>query len=319
MEANHGTAMPVIPVVESAVLVDTARNKQLVMAEHGNGMPKARVVGGEFGEVSSGTTMDATGGAAGASTSAVKRRRGRPRKTDVVVGTRPAPISVTPVSQLPKRGRGRPKGSGKRQILPYTGGTPMETVGENFNIQIVTVHIGEDIVNKVYSFHQTSESVCVVSATGAVSSAVIRQPGSSGGTLRFEGIFEILSLKGLLSFGGAVAGAGRRPNIFSIVLAKPDGRVFGGGVAGALIAAGPVQLVVGTFTETVTKESKLGRPRKSPTPAPSIAAYPNQALMNSGSNFDGTVILGDGCYGIPPSAGLDAILDVAEDLSPSNI
>ena len=30
--------------------------------------------------------------------------------------------------------------------------------------------------------------------------------------------------------------------MLSISLAKPDGRVFGGGVAGSLIAAGPIQV-----------------------------------------------------------------------------
>lgn len=51
---------------------------------------------------------------------------------------------------------------------------------------IDSISILQDIVTKILSFSQTSESVCVVSATGAVSSLVIRQPGSSGGTLRFE-------------------------------------------------------------------------------------------------------------------------------------
>jgi hypothetical protein len=30
--------------------------------------------------------------------------------------------------------------------------------------------------------------------------------------------------------------------MLSVSLAKPDGRVFGGGVAGSLIAAGPIQV-----------------------------------------------------------------------------
>lgn len=62
-----------------------------------------------------------------------------------------------------------------------------------------------------------------------------------------QGIFEILSLKGLLSFGGGAVGTSRRPNIFGIVLAKPDGRVFGGCVAGPLVAAGPVQVGLTSF------------------------------------------------------------------------
>lgn len=66
--------------------------------------------------------------------------------------------------------------------------------------------------------------------------------------INMQGLFEVLSLKGLLSSGAGVPFAGQRPNFFSVLLAKPDGRVFGGCLAGPLVAAGPVQVSSTTFS-----------------------------------------------------------------------
>lgn len=56
-----------------------------------------------------------------------------------------------------------------------------------------------------------------------------------------QGRFEILSLSG--SFMPTENGVTRsRSGGMSVSLAGPDGRVIGGGLAGLLIAAGPVQV-----------------------------------------------------------------------------
>lgn len=57
-----------------------------------------------------------------------------------------------------------------------------------------------------------------------------------------QGRFEIISLSGsyLLTENG---GTRSRTGGLSIALAGPDGRVLGGGVAGMLMAAGPVQVL----------------------------------------------------------------------------
>ncbi|RWV81021.1 hypothetical protein GW17_00057603 [Ensete ventricosum] len=70
-----------------------------------------------------------------------------------------------------------------------------------------------------------------------------------------QGRFEILSLSGsfLLSESG---GQRSRTGGLSVSLAGPDGRVLGGGVAGLLMAASPVQVVVGSFIPVVKKEPK---------------------------------------------------------------
>lgn len=56
-----------------------------------------------------------------------------------------------------------------------------------------------------------------------------------------QGRFEILSLSG--SFMPTDSGGTKsRTGGMSVSLAGPDGRVLGGGIAGLLVAAGPVQV-----------------------------------------------------------------------------
>ncbi|XP_059308165.1 AT-hook motif nuclear-localized protein 1-like isoform X2 [Lycium ferocissimum] len=136
------------------------------------------------------------------------------------------------------------------------------SVGANFTPHIITVNTGEDVTMKIISFSQQGpRAICILSANGVISSVTLRQPDSSGGTLTYEGRFEILSLTG--SFMPSETGGMRnRSGGMSVSLASPDGRVVGGGVAGLLVAAGPVQIVVGSFLagnqhEQKTKKNKL--------------------------------------------------------------
>ncbi|CAI0385516.1 unnamed protein product [Linum tenue] len=100
---------------------------------------------------------------------------------------------------------------------------------------------------KVISFSQQGpRAICILSANGVISNVTLRQSDSSGGTLTYEGRFEILSLSG--SFMPTESqGSRSRSGGMSVSLASPDGRVVGGSVAGLLIAATPVQVVVGSF------------------------------------------------------------------------
>ncbi|XP_057955639.1 AT-hook motif nuclear-localized protein 9-like [Malania oleifera] len=238
----------------------------LEMARAGN-MTDQSFAGAATGE---GVLDSGAGGPVG-SLGTAKRKRGRPRKYDNEVNAGAAAaavpmfsgVSATPVEASPKRGRGRPKGSGKLQVLASAGVVFSNTAGGSFTPYVETVHAGEDVVGKILSFSQkSSRAMCVLSATGTVSSVIIRQPGSSSGTLRYEGRFEILSLSGSYAFGES-AGARRKIGMLSVSLAKPDGRVFGGAVAGSLIAAGPIQLVVGSFKQSAKKELQRKRSAES--------------------------------------------------------
>ncbi|XP_008794202.1 AT-hook motif nuclear-localized protein 9-like [Phoenix dactylifera] len=191
----------------------------------------------------------------------VKRKRGRPRKygLDGTMALALSPISsATPpgsgmgsgsgsVAPTPKRGRGRPPGTGRKQQLALLGEWVAGSAGMGFTPHIITIAVGEDIASKIMSFSQLGpRAVCILSANGAVSTVTLRQPATSGGTVTYEGRFEILCLSGsyMLTDNG---GSRSRSGGLSVSLSSPDGRVIGGGVGGLLIAATPVQVIVGSF------------------------------------------------------------------------
>ncbi|XP_076938341.1 AT-hook motif nuclear-localized protein 1-like, partial [Bidens hawaiensis] len=119
--------------------------------------------------------------------------------------------------------------------------------GPNFTPHVLTVNSGEDVNMKIISFAQHgSKAICVLAANGSISNVTLRQPDSSGGTLTYEGRFDILSLSGAFvsnDCGGAKGVSGG----MSVSLAGPDGRVLGGGLAGMLVAAGSIQVILGSF------------------------------------------------------------------------
>ncbi|OVA00680.1 protein of unknown function DUF296 [Macleaya cordata] len=206
----------------------------------------------------------------------IKRKRGRPRKYGpdgtMALALTPAPPAVQvqvqvqpppppgfssssaaspPSSSSMKKSRGRPRGSSKKQQMDALG-----SAGIGFTPHVIAVKAGEDVSSKIMAFSQHGpRAVCILSANGAISNVTLRQAATSGGTVTYEGRFEILSLSGsfLLSESG---GQRSRTGGLSVSLAGPDGRVLGGGVAGLLTAASPVQVVVGSFIAHGRKEAK---------------------------------------------------------------
>ncbi|KAI9076705.1 hypothetical protein K1719_041345 [Acacia pycnantha] len=214
-------------------------------------------------------------GAATGSTDVVKKKRGRPRKYGpdgkLALALSPMPISssipLTGDFSMWKRGRGRPVESVKKSFKcdfesPGPGDGIAYSVGANFTPHVLTVNAGEDVNMKVMSFSQQgSRAICILSANGTISNVTLRQPTSSGGTLTYEGRFEILSLSG--SYMPSENGVTRsRSGGMSVSLAGPDGRVVGGGLAGLLVAAGPVQVVVGSF---LPGHQQMQKPKKQKT------------------------------------------------------
>ncbi|KAK3226718.1 hypothetical protein Dsin_006580 [Dipteronia sinensis] len=222
----------------------------------------------------------------------VVKKRGRPRKYDSdgnlrlptynnnnnknpAAASSPPGFSLTPstdFSSSSKRGRGRPPGSGNWQLLASLGELFANTAGGDFTPHVVTVHTGEDVAGKIFSFsHKGPRGICVLSANGAVSNVTIRQPGSSGGILTYEGRFEILSLSGSFTVTDT-GGVRSRTGGMSVSLAGPDGRVIGGGVAGLLLAASPIQIVVGSFMPNGYKVHKKKHHHEHRTPSISPGA-----------------------------------------------
>ncbi|XVE64111.1 hypothetical protein DITRI_Ditri07aG0075500 [Diplodiscus trichospermus] len=231
-----------------------------------------------------GPTMQATAAPAGSVAAApagteMKKKRGRPRKYapdgSLAMTLSPMPLS----SSIPltgefsswKGGRGRSvetvKKSHKYEFESSPGDRIAYFVGANFTPHVITVNAGEDVMMKVMSFSQRgARAICILSANGTISNVTLRQPTSSGGTLTYEGRFEILSLSGSF-MPTEINGTKSRSGGMSVSLAGPDGRVLGGGLAGLLVAAGPVQVVVGSFLLGHQQEQKHKKRRTEPVAA----------------------------------------------------
>ncbi|KAL8201071.1 hypothetical protein R6Q57_012410 [Mikania cordata] len=229
-----------------------------------------------------------------------KKKRGRPRKYspssdgNIALGLAPAPVNTVPnlaggvnlessndgsggtpnVDSSAKKHRGRPPGSGKKQLdalgLPGVGFTP----------HVIIVKAGEDIATTMMSFSQQGpRTVCILSANGAISNVTLRQPATSGGTVTYEGRFEIISLSG--SFVHSEGDGNSKPSGLSVSLAGSDGRVLGGGVAGMLVAASSVQVIVGSFIADAKKPKSIV--------GSSPVAPPNMLSFGGGSGGGGAV------------------------------
>nr|AFK47615.1 unknown [Lotus japonicus] len=79
-------------------------------------------------------------------------------------------------------------------------------------------------------------------------------------------------------------GTRSRSGGMSVSLSSPDGRVVGGGVAGLLVAASPVQVVVASFLPSNQQDQKPKKPKSdyaSPpatfTPATAVSSAPSAA------------------------------------------
>ncbi|KAI7747865.1 hypothetical protein M8C21_027437 [Ambrosia artemisiifolia] len=168
------------------------------------------------------------------------------------------PISAAPVSSIPmdegfgsvKKIRGRPPGSVNKKHKRESLGS----AGFGFTPHIIVVQPGEDVLNKIMSFSQNGpRAVCIMSGIGVITNVTLRQAATSGGTATYEGRFEILSLSGSFVLSEAY-GQRTRTGGLSITLSGADGRVLGGVVAGLLVAASPVQVIVGSFLPETSKE-----------------------------------------------------------------
>ncbi|KAE8731446.1 AT-hook motif nuclear-localized protein 10 [Hibiscus syriacus] len=246
----------------------------------------------------------------------LKKKRGRPRKyvpestmplsviAPPTVGVNqsnsgggfPSPTPVPPPSggsasspTSTKKARGRPPGSVNKPKLYALGSGRF-----GFTPHVITVKVGEDVSSKIMSFSQHGpRAICILSANGAVSNVTLCQPATSGGTVTYEGRFEILSLSGsfLLSENG---GQRSRTGGLSVSLSGSDGRVLGGSVAGLLTAASPVQVVVGSFITDNQKEAKPAYQMEAlsapPKLAPVITSSPSHGTLSESSGGPGSPV-----------------------------
>ncbi|XP_042400444.1 AT-hook motif nuclear-localized protein 10-like [Zingiber officinale] len=230
-----------------------------------------------------------------------KRKRGRPRKygTDGTPVLGVSPLSTSPAAPPPstgifspathvaatvaaegaKRARGRPRGSTNKRPIKALGST-----GTGFMPHVIAVETGEDVSAKIMEFSQQSRrAICVLSANGAIANASLCQADTHGSTLTYEGRFEILSLSGSFLLTQSGGGQHRQTSSLSVSLADPDGHVIGGGVAGALIAASPVQVIVGSFSSQ--GQGKKGTLQLSPSGPSASGAKDLERLASLAGSF----------------------------------
>ncbi|THU57392.1 hypothetical protein C4D60_Mb03t03050 [Musa balbisiana] len=151
--------------------------------------------------------------------------------------------AVTPTTEFTKKVMHETGGFGKKQHTRGPG--PDRTC---LIPHVITIRTNEDIYSKIISFCQKSGSyaVCILSANGTVSRVTLLKPAASLGTITYEGQFDIVKLSG--SFMPLEScNQNRHSGELRVMLARADGHVFGGGLAGPMMAASSVLIVLGRF------------------------------------------------------------------------
>uniref|UniRef100_A0A0D3CBG2 AT-hook motif nuclear-localized protein n=1 Tax=Brassica oleracea var. oleracea TaxID=109376 RepID=A0A0D3CBG2_BRAOL len=155
----------------------------------------------------------------------------------------------------PAKRKGRPLGSRDKQPRKASGG------GGPLTAHVIDVNAGEDIAIKLVEFmNQEPREVCILSASGVVSIAVL-QSDNPLGFVKYEGLYVITDMSGTFwnteSDDGATV---TRTGNLRVTLAGPDCKVVWGCVGGMLVAGSQVQVIVGTFTREGVKLSAASAP-----------------------------------------------------------
>ncbi|KHN35327.1 Putative DNA-binding protein ESCAROLA [Glycine soja] len=182
-----------------------------------------------------------------------KRKRGRPRKygtPEQALAAKKAATTLSHSFSVDKKPHSPTFPSSKKSHSFALG-----NAGQGFTPHVISVAAGEDVGQKIMLFMQQSRrEMCILSASGSISNASLRQPATSGGSIAYEGRFEIISLTGSYVRNEL----GTRTGGLSVCLSNTDGQIIGGGVGGPLKAAGPVQVIVGTFFIDNKKDTGAG-------------------------------------------------------------
>ncbi|XP_057478429.1 AT-hook motif nuclear-localized protein 23-like [Actinidia eriantha] len=140
-----------------------------------------------------------------------------------------------------RRPRGRPAGSKNKAKPPVI---ITKESANTFRAHILEIGDGCDVFEAVAEYaRRRRQGICVLSGSGAVTEATIRQPAAAGAVVKLQGRFEILSLTGSFLPPPAPPGA----TSLAVYLSGGQGQVVGGSVVGELKAAGPVVVVAATF------------------------------------------------------------------------
>ncbi|CAE6033093.1 unnamed protein product [Arabidopsis arenosa] len=134
------------------------------------------------------------------------------------------------------------------------GGMSMRFGGGDFKPHMFTVNKGEDIIERIMSFTENgSRGINVLSANGVVANVKIQLHSSTSRVVTYKDEYEIVSLTNTMAISES-GGVKNKTGGWRIMIGgAPGASVFGGTLAGSLIAASPVQVVIGSFWPLVSK------------------------------------------------------------------
>ncbi|KAL1540165.1 AT-hook motif nuclear-localized protein 9-like [Salvia divinorum] len=188
----------------------------------------------------------------------VRRKRGRPRKygrdSAVPMALSPSTPNPVPFVRPTQKRRGRPPGTGRKHQQIPLGGSIFTRPGKLVP-HVINVAVGEDIKRKVLSFAQGRQITVILSGNGTISAVNVSR-SSSGGSVTYEGHFDILSLTGSYVQNDVTEPQGP-VGCLNVTLSGPDGLVIGGGVEGVMLASSPVQVVVGSLLPRSSKTKNI--------------------------------------------------------------
>ncbi|OAY57976.1 AT-hook motif nuclear-localized protein 28 [Manihot esculenta] len=171
----------------------------------------------------------------------------KPRSLD-----KPSPDDrIQSAKEVQRKPRGRPPGSKNKPKRPSITTDESESY---LKPAILEISAGSDIIEAIIGFALKNDTcITLVSATGSVSNVTFRQQTPDVPPLSLHGTFNLIGLWG--SFLGSFdpkncssdSSSLLSPSSFGISLAGPERQVFGGIVAGKVVAASIVVVVAATF------------------------------------------------------------------------
>ncbi|CAL0304653.1 unnamed protein product [Lupinus luteus] len=141
-----------------------------------------------------------------------------------------------------RRSRGRPTGSKNKPQPPIIIN---KDSANTLRSHLIEISDGCDIMESVATYaRRRQRGVCILSASGAVTNVILRQPASTGAVVTLNGRFDILSLSGSFLPPPAPPAAA---SSLAIYLGGSQGQVVGGSVVGPLLASGSIIIMAASF------------------------------------------------------------------------
>ncbi|XP_020597439.1 AT-hook motif nuclear-localized protein 17-like, partial [Phalaenopsis equestris] len=134
--------------------------------------------------------------------------------------------------------RGRPPGLKNKLKRPAANSTPYAAL----QTHVLQIPPSGDVAESIAAFARGCPAlgVCLLSASGPIATAVLREVSPNPSTLTFQGSFDLLSITATFLPRGGIRS-------LAVILARPKGQVLGGVVAEQLVAACTVVVVAATF------------------------------------------------------------------------